>query len=116
MASAGLWGVIPQSERVTQAAAHAIERVSSQPSTIQKSDSSADNSDSFDKEYGDQKVAKLARQVTQHSIKNSDGTYPNPFEGSNDPALDPRSGQFKPEVWMRTLIGLVLIEPRVAIC
>lgn len=106
MASAGVWGAIPQTEGVTQAAAHVLDRVNTNQSSHEKSDtSSTDASNSLDKAHGNEKVTNLVRQLTQHSIRNSDGTYPNPFEGSEDPALNPRSGQFKPEVWVRTLLG-----------
>ena len=118
MTSAGVWGALPQSEGVTQAALEAIERVSSQLSGNHISDT--DNSDSSkgpELEKGEGQITKLARQLTARSIQSPDGTYANPFNGSNDPTLDPRSGQFKPEVWTKTLIGSVeLSPPRMAWC
>ena len=109
MASAGVWGAISQTEGVTQNATQVIERVRSNQSYQHKPDESSTNSsDDYEKDHGNEKVASLARQLTQHSIKNPDGTYPNPFIDSNDPALDPRSGQFNPEVWTRTLLGFAI--------
>ena len=106
MASAGVWGAIPQTEGVTQAAAQVLERVNTNQSSHQQFDSSStDSSNGLNNHHSKEKVASLARQLTQHSVRNSDGTYPNPFEGSDDPALNPRSGQFIPEVWTRTLLG-----------
>ena len=67
--------------------------------------STGSSSIGLDKERADSEITKLARQVTHHSIKSTGGTYPNPFQGTDDPALDPRSGHFKPEVWVKTLMG-----------
>lgn len=106
MAGVGVWGTIPQAEGVAQAAVQALERVNSNQSFHPKSDtSSIGTSDGLNKDRSGEEIATLARKLTQHSIKNSDGTYPNPFQGTDDPALNPRSDQFKPEVWTRTLLG-----------
>lgn len=110
MTSAGVWGALPQSEGVAQAAFGALERVDSQLSINQVSDTeNSDSTGSPEKEKGEEQVAQLARQLTLRSIQHPDGTYANPFIGSDDPALDPRSGHFRPEVWTKTLIGSALI-------
>lgn len=110
MASAGLWSAVPQSEVVAQDATRAIEEnLEHSRSSPSNSDSSTtvsgNDKDPLDKEHAEQEVGRLARQLTQHSVKNNDGSYPNPFEGSDDPALDPHSGKFNPEIWTKTLIG-----------
>lgn len=106
MTSAGVWGALPQSEGVAQAAFGALERVNSQLSANRVSDTDQSGSSiSQDDEKGEEQIAKLARQLTLRSIQHPDGSYANPFNDSSDPALDPRSGQFKPEVWTKTLIG-----------
>lgn len=106
MTSAGPWGAIPQSEGLAHAAGEVLEKVgSNQQKEIADSASGQTSSAEYDKERADDEVTKLARQVTQHSIKSAGGSYPNPFEGSDDPALDPHSGHFKPEAWVRTLMG-----------
>lgn len=112
MASAGLWGAVPQAEAVAQDATRAVENLehSDSSATDSATDSSTDSAsgldkDPLDQELGELEVARLARQLTQHSIKNSDGSYPNPFEGAHDPALDPHSGKFNPEIWTKTLLG-----------
>ena len=108
MASPGVWGVIPQSEGVAQAA---VEKVQSQLSSNQVSgDSTSDSINGLEKDDPSQAVTELARQITQHSIKNGDGSYPNPFAGSDDPALDPRSSGFKPEVWTKTIMGSGMVD------
>lgn len=113
MTSAGLWGALPQSEGVAHAAIGALERVNSQLSTNQLSDSEiSDSTDTASEEKAEEQVAKLARQLTLHSIQHPDGSYANPFDDSTDPALNPRSGQFKPEVWTKTLMGSAMILPR----
>lgn len=102
MVSAGVWGVIPQSEGV---AALAIEKVNSHQSNQISDSDTTGTPNGLDKDRRDDEVTKLARQLTLHSVQNPDGSYPNPFLGSNDPALDPRSGQFNPAVWTKTLLG-----------
>ena len=101
MTSAGLWGVVPQAEAVVHDATRAVENLEPADSSTTGSGSSGP----LDKEHGELEVARLARQLTQHSVKNKDGSYPNPFEGSDDPALDPHSGKFNPEIWTKTLLG-----------
>lgn len=111
MTSAGPWGAVTQAEAIAQDATRAVERIEpAQPSNINSESSTTDfgsdlDRDPLDKEQGELEVARLARQLTQHSVKNSDGSYPNPFEGSHDPALDPQSGKFNPEIWTKTLLG-----------
>lgn len=103
MASAGVWGTVAQSGGVAEAA---LEKVNSQFSGVENTSDGTDQStDLPDKEHSDAEVSKLARQFTQNSIKTAGGTYQNPFKGTDDPSLDPLSDQFKPEAWVRTLIG-----------
>lgn len=58
-----------------------------------------------------ERVTHLARIFTQNSIKNAQGLYNNPFEGSDDPLLDPNSGQFSQRAWIKTLIGIASRDP-----
>ena len=126
MNAAGPWGAIPQAEAVVEAAEHAVEKIEDTlPADIEKklpsknnhsgSSSGTDTSSDLEKVASAQDVAavkELARQITQHSIHTAGGhDYPNPFEETDDPALNPRSGQFKPEAWIRTLIGIVSRDP-----
>lgn len=105
MTSAGVWGALPQSEGVAQAAFGALERVNSHRSANYVPDTEQSGSSTTPEEKGEEQIAQLARQLTLHSIQHPDGSYANPFNDSSDPALDPGSGQFKPEVWTKTLIG-----------
>ncbi|KAL8797754.1 MAG: hypothetical protein Q9195_000106 [Heterodermia aff. obscurata] len=112
MASAGAWGAIPQSEELVHNAAEAIEKVRTNDRSDEADPASTESSGTeYDKERADDEVTRLARQVTLHSIQSTGGTYANPFEGPDDPALDPNSGQFKPEIWVRTLMGLKSRDP-----
>ncbi|KAG8532824.1 uncharacterized protein KY384_002702 [Bacidia gigantensis] len=77
-------------------------------------DTDTSSSSDLDKAISDPKVQQLARQVTAHSVKTKDGqNYPNPFtEGEDlDPQLDPSNPQFRPESWVRTLIGIQSRDP-----
>lgn len=113
----GLWNAIPVSEGIAHAALNLIEKVDERVGSYtpspkgQDSQSSGTESDYLDKEHADQEVAHLARQLTANSIKTAGGTYANPFAGSEDPELDPLSGKFKPERWVKTLIGLQSRDP-----
>lgn len=112
MTSAGAWGAIPQAEGVAHSAGEVVEKVlSNDPSVELDPESTEYSSAEFDKERADDEVTRLARQLTQRSIKSTGGTYLNPFNGSDDPALDPHSGQFKPEIWVRTVMGLQSRDP-----
>ena len=132
MTSAGLWGSIPTAEAVAHAAEQTVEKVEDRlPQNGEKSGSSVetDTSSDLEKIGSTQEVAKLARQLTQQSNKypeddikldrksttassrSVEGGFRNSFLDSSDPTLDPNSGQFKPEAWVRTLIGLQSRDP-----
>ena len=125
MTSAVPWAAIAQAEGVAEAAETAIEN--HLPKRIEQklpghhalsgsSTADTETSSDLEKEQSlnqDQDVKRLAREITQHSIRTSGGNdYPNPFHSSNDPALDPNSGQFRPESWIRTLIGITSRDPQ----
>lgn len=103
MASAGVWGAVPQAEAIAQDATRAIEKMGD--SSLGSDSSTEHDGITIEKEKRDQEVTNLARQITQQSIKQPDGNYINPFDGSDEPSLDPMSGKFNPEAWTRTLIG-----------
>lgn len=125
MASAAPWGAIPQSQGVVE---DVVEKVGDElPHTVQEKlpghvpehhDSSmveTDTSSDLEKNSSPQdvaEVAQLAKQLTQHSIRTTGGKeYPNAFLGSEDPALDPTSGHFSQEAWIKTLIGITSRDP-----
>ncbi len=125
MTSAGPWGAIPQSEGLLGDAVEKLEEELPQKvqeklpgHTPKKHDSSlveTDTSSDLEKIAGakdEGEVAQLAKQLTQHSIRTAGGDeYPNPFLGSKDPALDPSSGHFNQEAWIKTLIGITSRDP-----
>ena len=53
--------------------------------------------------HAEREVIELARTMTQQSLKGGAGdeVVDNPFEGSNDPQLDPASGHFNLEMWLK---------------
>ena len=125
MSSAAPWGAIPQSEGIIGDAVEKLEgelphsvQAKLPGSTLEKHDSSlveTDTSSDLGKGTnptdGDD-VTQLAKQLTQHSIRTAGGDdYPNPFLGTKDPALDPHSGHFNQEAWIKTLIGITSRDP-----
>ena len=128
MTSAAPWGAIPQAEGVAELVENAVEKVEDElPTNLQekipghtpeKKDSSlvdTDTSSDLEKHASSKdvaEVANLAKQLTQHSIRTTGGNdYPNPFLGTDDPALDPLSGHFKPAAWTKTLLGIESRDP-----
>ncbi|KAL8941518.1 MAG: hypothetical protein Q9216_002200 [Gyalolechia sp. 2 TL-2023] len=109
----GPWTAIPQSQGVANAVQDLAEKIENHtPGTKEsESQSTGTESDYLDKDNAEQEVAHLARQLTSNSSKTTGGNYVNPFAGSNDPELDPLSGHFKPERWVKTLIGLQSRDP-----
>lgn len=119
MTSAVPWGAIPQTEALAQAAGNAVDKLegyraqdNDEKQSLGSRKGISTSSSELERVKSDREVTELARQLThQRSIKDIEGTYINPFAGSDDPALDPHSGQFKPESWIRTLIGLQSRDP-----
>ncbi|KAL9607630.1 MAG: hypothetical protein Q9167_007477 [Letrouitia subvulpina] len=108
VAVGGPWGVIPQSEGLV---GEAIEKLDSR-SKAKEVDASTDTSaDALDQEKADKRVTELARQLTQQSLHSQKDSAPNPFLSSDDPALDPLSGQFKPEKWIKALMKIQSRDP-----
>ena len=133
MTSAGLWGALPQAEGVAQIAQQTVEKIEDDRPNYGKDpsgySSQTETSSDLEKIGSTHEVAKLAKQLTHqsshqfdddhnlgrtntsNSIKTVGGAYRNSFIDASDPALDPHSGKFKPEVWVRTLIGLQSRDP-----
>ena len=130
MTSAGPWGAVPQAQGV----AHDLgetgdkieERIEETLHLGQSGSSTAtDTSSDLDKDTAAEKVTKLAQELTGQSsgdddlekvitlgsVKSDGGNYRNAFLDPTDPTLDPNSGQFKPEKWVRTLVGLQSRDP-----
>ena len=85
-----------------------------QPQPSSSSSRRTDTSSELEKVVSNVQIQHLARQLTAHSIRSAEGgNYVNPFaDGSDlDPSIDPNSGHFKPEAWVRTLIGLQSRDP-----
>ena len=134
MTSAGPWGVLPQAQGVAQNLGERVEKVEDHiPQRVEdklplgpsSSSTATDTSSDLDKEAAAQEVTELARKlthqsssddglgraITAQSAKSDGGNYRNSFLDATDPALDPNSGQFKPEKWVRTLVGLQSRDP-----
>ena len=108
VAVGGPWGIIPQSEGLV---GEAIEKLESRSKNKETDSSSATSTDALDQEKADKRVTELARQITQQSIHTLGSDSQNPFLGSDNPTLDPHSGKFDPEAWMKTLMGIQSRDP-----
>ena len=134
MSGAGLWGVNAQANAaVEEVFVDAAEKIEDHlPSSIEEKieekvhiphkkssisstpDADTSSSSDLEKAVSNPEVQQLARQITAHSVKTVGGQdYPNPFlEGDDvDPSLNPTSKSFRPESWVRTLIGLQSRDP-----
>ena len=91
------------------------ERTNVKPESSQSTGTpETETSASEDFEKAGHEVQQLARQVTAQSIKSDGGkNYQNPFTEAEDldPSLDPTSKSFRPEAWVRTLIGIQSRDP-----
>lgn len=107
MADEGTFGVHAQTEnRAVKLDSLALNQGDEKRNNGTTSGTSVNNSE--DEEL---QVYKLARALTEQSIRNSDGEYVNPFLGSDNPALDPRSGNFSAKAWSKTLLAIQSRDP-----
>ena len=120
MASGGtLWGALGASDGVVNAANNAFESKpngladSSGSSTLDGEKTHPVLSDDVDEniEANFPEVTELARRFTGISQQASRGEYINSFHGSDNAALDPRSGKFNAREWVENLVGLVSRDP-----
>lgn len=137
--SAGVWGAVSQSQSVANAVVEAVEKIEENlPRNFEEripfrgqsgSSTETDTSSDLEKIGSTEGVAELARQLTSqtpkepgderklrridtaNSIKTEGGQYRNSFIDTADPALDPGSGKFNPEAWVRTMVGLQSRDP-----
>ena len=101
----------PHHEKKTEDESHVSYSKASVSTTPDVDTSSGSD---LEKAVSHPQVQKLARQITAHSVKTLGGhNYPNPFleQDDLDPSLNPTSKAFKPEAWVRTLIGLQSRDP-----
>ncbi|KAL3427777.1 ABC transporter cdr4 [Phlyctema vagabunda] len=102
------WGVVPQSEAVVKDFVSGERDPDGQTSPIPARLLSSEDGSETDQ---DDTVTQLAKTFTHNSVKNSQGQYLNPFEGTDDPLLDPNSGSFSQRAWIKTLIGIASRDP-----
>lgn len=113
MASPPPWGISPEAEAVAEkvvaAAVPAID------SNYNKETHESPNNDSILASSEDEeikpKIHKLARTFTQQSIKDANGERINPFDGTDNPLLDPSSERFSMRAWTQTLLGITSRDP-----
>ena len=126
MASAGVWGVVPEADSVVKRAEEAVEDEAHKLTHHHSDPQSPDFSD-FNKKRRpslaggdyDEKidarqdhVAELARSFTGLSRTQSREGSINPFLGDiKDPQLDPFSGKFVVRKWVENLVGITSRDP-----
>lgn len=107
----GQFGAVGQTDGVVRALEHEHRRQSSSGLTDLNNEEKGFESSNETPSERDEKVTSLARTFTQHSIRQADGQYINPFLGSDDPLLDPNSGKFSARAWTKTLVGIQSRDP-----
>jgi ATP-binding cassette subfamily G (WHITE) protein 2 (PDR) len=109
MASATPFGVLPQSERVANKVGQELVHDDfDQEKTLRETTPGASTRDSSDE---GEKVHKLARALTEHSIVGPEGHHINPFDNTDNPLLDPTSDKFNYRAWTKNLLGLQSRDP-----
>jgi ATP-binding cassette, subfamily G (WHITE), member 2, PDR len=104
MASSAPWNIRPNAE----ALAVSVEK----EATGHSRDISEESRKSFiDSSEDGEKVHELARAITQQSIKNENGEHINPFDGTDNPLLDPLSDKFNYKTWIKNLLGVQSRDP-----
>lgn len=126
MASGGPWGAVSDAGELTRVTSERLRQTYSRDGERddEKQDGPQRSSPSTVTNVGDEKngsekaedwdrdeVTNLARTFTSRSIKTTNGSYVNPFLGSDDPLLDPNSGRFSQKAWIKTLIGITSRDP-----
>jgi hypothetical protein len=109
MASETPFGVLPQAKELANKVGEEIVHDDfDQEKTLRETtpgDSILDDSDEGEK------VHKLARALTEHSIVGPDGHHVNPFDNTDNPLLDPTSDKFNYRAWTKNLLGLQSRDP-----
>jgi ATP-binding cassette, subfamily G (WHITE), member 2, PDR len=109
MASTTPFGVLPQSEQVAnEVGKELVHDDFDQEKTLRETtpgDSILDSSDEGEK------IHKLARALTEHSIVGPEGYHINPFDNTDNPLLDPTSDKFNYRAWTKNLLGLQSRDP-----
>ena len=109
MASTTPFGVLPQSKQVAnKVGEELVHHDFDQEKTLRETtpgDSILDSSDEGEK------VHKLARALTEHSIVGPEVHHINPFDNTDNPLLDPTSDKFNYRAWTKNLLGLQSRDP-----
>jgi ATP-binding cassette subfamily G (WHITE) protein 2 (PDR) len=114
MATTGPWGALPQARAVATAVEEELQRGTNQREESERgglTQSTSDQSDEISAEKEQKVITDLARTFTQASIRNNDGEHINPFLGSEDPRLDPRSEKFDARAWVKQIVSITSRDP-----
>lgn len=114
MASTTPWGALPQAEGIAdKIESKAEEFAGDEKSGDHTRHGTPSTAESLDDAIAAEKeqIHGLARAFTQSSVKHPSGEYVNPFEGSDNPLLDPSSGKFSARAWTKNLVGIQSRDP-----
>ena len=116
MASATPWGAPLQADGLADKIDEKVDEFVGDEKTTsdhQRQTSNSPTGHSSETQSIDEKetIHQLARAFTQSSIKHPSGEYINPFEGSDNPLLDPSSGKFSARAWTKNLVGIQSRDP-----
>lgn len=59
----------------------------------------------------EEKVVALAKSISAAEYRDKDGELVNPFVGSDNPELDPNSGQFNVRAWLQAVMSIASRDP-----
>jgi hypothetical protein len=110
MASAAPFGVRAQAEGAVENNIFGGSQYEREKGTDEKGEDKT-HEFSVDSSEDGEKVHDLVREFTQRSIKNDKGEHINPFEGAENPLLDPTSEKFSYKTWVKNLLGVQSRDP-----
>lgn len=112
MASATPWGALPQAEGIADKVEETVEELVGDEKSGNHTRKTSQTPSSTTQSLGEKEIVhELARAFTQNSVKHPSGEYINPFEGSDNPLLDPSSGKFSARAWTKNLVGIQSRDP-----
>lgn len=59
----------------------------------------------------EEKITELAKSISACEFRDGNGKLVNPFIGSDDPQLDPNSGQFAIKAWLQAVMNIASRDP-----
>jgi ATP-binding cassette subfamily G (WHITE) protein 2 (PDR) len=105
------WAVVPEAESVVANVQEAVEEDLAYKSHGEPPVKRTLGDSVLASSEDGERIHALAQALREHSIKTQDVEHVNPFDGSDNPLLDPLSEKFSPRAWMKALIGVQSRDP-----